>query len=124
MPISLRKHNLGVKVFILAATAVCNKLTQNRDNATDLTYCSIKSRLHCLWPPVEGTTKRLCSFVRMKRGHSIMTVVDRQNVKTGLRVKRLSPWVETSGKHLQSEWARVCFTLIVCFTEASYVFRK
>ena len=53
-----------------------------------------------------------------------MTVVGCQNLNTGLRVKRLRPWVETSGKYLQSEWAGVCFTLTLGFTEASYAFRE
>ena len=103
---------------------VCNKLLQRTGIVTHLTYCSIKSRLHCLWRPLESTLKRSCSLGQMKRGQSIMTVDGCQILNTALWVERLSLWAETCRKYLHSEWARVCFTLMLVFPEVPCVFQE
>lgn len=103
---------------------VCNKLLQRRGIVAHLTYCSIKSRLHCLWRPLDGTLKRSCSLEQMKGGQSIMTVDGCQYLNTALWVKRLSRWAETCRNYLHSEWARVCFTLMLVVPELSCVFQE
>jgi hypothetical protein len=103
---------------------VCNKLLQRRGIVAYLTYCSIKSRLHCLWRPLEGILKRSCSLEQMKQGQSIMTADSCQHLNTALWVKRLSLWAETCRKYLHSEWARDCFTLMLVFPEVSCVFQE
>jgi len=103
---------------------VCNKLLQRRGIVAHLTYCSIKSRLECLWRPLESILKRSCSLVHMKRGQSIMTVDGCQHLNAALWVKRLSLWAETCRKYLHSGWARVSFTLMLVFPEVSCVFQE
>jgi hypothetical protein len=76
----------------LFPSPMCNKLLQRRGIVAYLTYCSIKSRLHCLWRPLESTLKRSCLLVHMKRGQTIMTVDGCQHLNAALWVKGLSLW--------------------------------